>query len=317
MVRTNPHPPVAVLLTLPYAGMDFETALKWVWWTQVAALALTWALCFEMFRPRVPGWAWGLAGGAFGLWAPVWEGMAWGQPVGLLALGTLAIWGLARAERPFAFGLVLAAVTLVRPFVAIQIVLACGWSFRQQGKAAAGLLVGGILPFALLGITPWEWYRLASDAGGYVAGGGTIPGVLNLGPKGGQLLYSLAAAVLAWFRWRGLGVDSTAVLGAVAAMLVYPLAWFQYDTSLVPVVGWVVARVAVSGNRLAPWGLVVYLLMRTVPDINPTAGGQGLAEVLARNKAWLQVLARGTLLGVVILVARARGPDAELEPPRE
>ena len=135
---------------------------------------------------------------------------------------------------------------------------------RQQAKALAGLLVGGLVPFALLGIWPWEWYRLASDAGGYVSGCGSLPGVFHLGAGGGQLLYALAAAVLAWLRWRGLGVDETAALASVTAMLAYPLAWFQYDTSLIPVVAWVAAGVAVTGNRVALWGLVLYLLMRTV-----------------------------------------------------
>jgi hypothetical protein len=309
MVKTNPHPPVAILLTVPYAFTDFEAALEWVRWTQLVAIALTWALCYQMFRPPIPGWLWAVAGGAFGLWAPVWQGLAWGQPVGLLALATILIWLLARAEKPFAFGLLLAAATLIRPFVAINVVLACGWSARQQAKAVAGLLVGGLLPFALLGIWPWEWYRLASDAGGYVAGCGSLPGVLHLGATGGQVLYALATVVLAWLRWRGLGADETAALAAVAAMLAYPLAWFQYDTSLIPVVAWVAAGVAVSGNRVALWGLVLYLLLRTVPDLIPT-GGSGLVELLARGKNELQVLARAILLGAVVATVASRRVSA-------
>jgi len=299
-VRTNPHPPVAVLLTVPYAAVGFDTALLWLRWSQLAAIALVWAACFELFRPPVPGWVWASAGGAFGLWAPVWQGLAWGQPVGLLALATVAIWALARAEMPFQFGLVVAAATLLRPFLAIQVVLACGWSVRQQAKVAAGLFVGGLFPFALLGIWPWDWYRLASDAGSYVSGCGSLPGVLHLGAAGGQVLYALAAAILAWLRWRGLGLDETAALAAVAAMLAYPLAWFQYDTGLIPVVAWVATRVATTGNRVALWGLVLYLLARTVPDMIPTPDGSGFVEALARNKNWLQVLARAVLLGTVV-----------------
>ncbi len=304
MVGTNPHPPVAVLLTVPYVFTDFETALAWVRWTQLVALALTWAICYRMFQPPVPGFVWAVAGGSFGLWTPVWQGLAWGQPVGLLALATVAIWALARNEKPFAFGLVLGAATLIRPFVAIQVVLACGWSSRQQAKAVAGLLVGGLVPFALLGIWPLEWYRLASDAGGYVSGCGSLPGVLHLGAGGGQVLYALSAVVLAWLRWRGLGVDETAALAAVTAMLAYPLAWFQYDTSLIPVVAWVAAGVAATGNRVALWGLVLYLLMRTVPDMIPTPGGTGFVETIALYKNELQVLARTILLGAVVATIR-------------
>lgn len=309
MVGTNPHPPVAVLLTVPYAFSDFDTALAAVRWTQLVALALAWALCFELFRPPVPGFVWALLGGAFGLWAPVWQGLAWGQPVGLLALGTVGIWALARAERPFAFGVVLAAVTLVRPFTAIHVVLLCGWNARQQARAVAGLAVGGLVPFALLGVTLWDWYRLASDAGGYVSGCGSLPGVLGLGPKGGQLLYAAAALVLAWLCRRGTAVDTLVALAAVTAMLAYPLAWFQYDVSLVPVVAWVAARVAATGDRLALRCLVAYLLLRTVPDVIPAPGAAGLVEVLAQYKGWLQVVARGALLAAVVAV-RESGPLA-------
>jgi len=67
----------------------------------------------------------------------------------------------------------------------------------------------------------------------------------------------------------------------------------------------------VNGNRLALWPLVLYLLMRTIPDLVP-AGGSGLAEMMARNKLWLQVIARGLLLGSVVAALRplsANGPS--------
>ena len=41
---------------------------------------------------------------------------------------------------------------------------------------------------------------------------GAIPGVLNLGPKGGMLLFTLTTAVLAGIRWGGMEADSTAAL---------------------------------------------------------------------------------------------------------
>jgi hypothetical protein len=72
------------------------------------------------------------------------------------------------------------------------------------------------------------------------------------------------------------------------------------------VVAWVAARVAVTGDRVALWGVVLYLLMRTVPDIIPTPDGRGVVELLARNKDWFQVLARCLLLGAVAAAARGR-----------
>jgi hypothetical protein len=47
-------------------------------------------------------------------------------------------------------------------------------------------------------------------------------------------------------------------------------------------------------------GLLAFLLLRTVPDIIPDPQGTSLADVIGRNKAWVQVTARGLLLLAVI-----------------
>jgi hypothetical protein len=302
-VRYNPHPPVAILLTIPFAVTRFEIAVRLVVWTQVVALAFTWVLSYELFRPRVSGWVWALAGGAFGFWAPVWQGLAWGQPIGFLALSTLGIWWLAQSERAVGFGILLATAILVRPFVATLVVLACGWSIRRQCRTAIALIVGGLSPFIALLIWPWEWYRVASYASGYVSECGSIPGVLHIGATGGMICFLLAIIVLALLGRYRLSLDSTASLAAVVALLVYPLAWFQYDACLLPAIAWVMARITATGNRSAFWALSAYLLLRTIPDLMPTVNGTGFVEILARHKDWIQVLARGILLGAVVAVA--------------
>ncbi len=98
-------------------------------------------------------------------------------------------------------------------------------------------------------------------------------------------------------------------------MLTYPLAWFQYDVSLVAVIAWVAAQVGRTGNRLALFGLVIFLLMRTVPDIIPDPQGTGIADVLGRNKAWMQVTARAILLLTVVAVIRCQDKPALSERP--
>lgn len=306
MVRHNPHPPGAVLLTVPFARLDFEDALRAVRTAQLAALALAWAVGYRLFAPPVSWWKWAAAGGLFGLWTPVWQGLDWGQPVGFLALAVAGIWTLGRAERPGWFGLALGLACTVRPFVALLAVVAAGWPRNQAAVALFAALVGGLLPFALTGTSPWEWLGLATAAGAYVEGCGSLPGVLGLGTPGGVVLFGLAGVVLGYLRWRGLDADATAALAATVAMLTYPLAWFQYDVSLVPVVAWVAARVGRSGHRLAFLGLAVFLLLRTVPDIIAEPGGSGLANALARNKGWLQVAARSALLLAVVAASRRR-----------
>ena len=161
MVRYNPHPPVAILLTIPMATARFEVAVQLIVWTQLVALALTWVLCFELVVARILGWAWAAAGSAFGFWAPVWQGLAWGQPIGFLALTTLGIWWLARSERAVGFGILLATTILVRPFVATLVVLASGWTIRQQCRATIGLLMGGLIPLWRTSDGSWDRYRVA------------------------------------------------------------------------------------------------------------------------------------------------------------
>lgn len=302
MVRTNPHPPGAVLLTVPFAGADFGAALDRVRLAQLAALAAAWALVYSLVAPPMPGWMWGVLGGAFGVWAPVWQGLDWGQPVGVLALAAAVVWALGRAPWPLAFGLVLGLACTVRPFFAINCVVAVGWTRRQQLTALAGALVGGLAPFAAVGIAPWEWYRLASEAGAYVEGCGSLPGVLGLGTGAGVLMYAAAFGVLAALRWRGLSADGTLALAAVAAMLTYPLAWFQYDVSLIPVVAWVAVTAHRTDSRFALLAVVLFVAARAVPDIIPDTGGW--ADVVGRAKGWVQVAARGVLLSGTVAAVR-------------
>jgi hypothetical protein len=314
-VGTNPHPPGAILLTLPYAGMDFETALTWVRWTQLLALAVAWSICFRLFRPPLSPWLWAAIGGAFALWSPVWQGLDWGQPIGLLALVVAGCWALVRSDRPILFGLLLGFACTVRPFLAVLAVVAAGWSPRRQAEALGGAIVGGLVPFAVCGIAPWEWYRLAADAGAYVGECGSLPGVLGLGTGAGVAFYAGAAVVIGVVRWRGMGVDSTIALAAVAGLLTYPLAWFQYDVSLVPVLGWLGVEAARTRSRVVMLGLVGFVLLRSIPDVTAGSGGGEVVDALARAKGWLQVAARGLLLATVVAATR-RVSACAATPPR-
>jgi hypothetical protein len=307
MVRFNPHPPGGILLTVPFAGADFGAALDRVRLAQLAALAAAWVIAYRLFAPPLPGWVWALLGGGFGVWAPVWQGLDWGQPVGVLTLAAAAVWALARTPRPFAFGLVLGLACTVRPFFAVSCVVAVGWKSRDQLRALAGAMVGGLVPFVAVGVTPWEWYQLASEAGAYVAECGSLPGVLGLGTRTGVLLYATAAGVLAVLRWRGLSADGTLALAAVAAMLTYPLAWFQYDVSLIPVVAWVAVTAHRTENRVALLAVALFVAARAVPDMTPDSGGGAAADVIGRAKGWVQVAARAVLLAGTAAAVRRCG----------
>ena len=236
----------------------------------------------------------------------MWQGLDWGQSIGLLALAVAGCWALARDDRPVLFGLLLGFACTVRPFPAILAVVAAGWPVRHQVKAGAGALAGGLVPFAVCGIAPWEWYRLASDAGSYVGECGSLPGVLGLGTGAGVVFYAAAAAAIGAARWRGLDADSTLELAAVAGLLTYPLGWSQYDVSLVPVLAGLGVAAGRTHARRLRLGLAAFAVLRAVPDA--TAGsGNDVVEALARAKGWVQVAARGVLLATCAVAARG-GP---------
>jgi hypothetical protein len=123
--------------------------------------------------------------------------------------------------------------------------------------------------------------------------------------------FLVAFGVLAWLRRYRLSLDTTASIAAVTALLVYPLAWFQYDAYLLPAIAWVLSRITTTGNRYSFWALFAYLSLRTVPDLMPTVNGKGFVEMLARHKDWIQVIARGILLGAVVAVAARPTTDDE------
>jgi len=128
--------------------------------------------------------------------------------------------------------------------------------------------------------------------------------VLGLGTGGGVVLYAAAAVVLAYVRRRGLATDPTLALAATAAMLTYPLAWFQYDVSLIPVVAWAAVGAHRTGSRFAVWALVGYLALRAIPDVIPDPNGTGLVDAIGRAKGWVQLAARSLPLAAGVALAR-------------
>ena len=54
----------------------------------------------------------------------------------------------------------------------------------------------------------------------------------------------------------------------------YPLAWFQYDTSLIPIVAWILAGVATSGDRRRA------LVSRVLSPVANTSGHDPVARII-------------------------------------
>ena len=307
-VAHNPHPPGAILATVPVAWIDdFLVALRVLELLQLACVAVAWTWV-RTFVPHPPsGWKWAAAGGLFGLWAPLWQGASWGQPDGMLALAVVALWWTGRTDRVLLFGLVLGLACSVRPFFGIAAVVAIGWPLARMIVAGAMATAAVATPFALCRVWPWDWYRVASEAGAYVPECGSLPGVLGLSSQVGVFLYVLAVGALIAARLTGLSVDATVAAGLTLALITYPLAWFHYDVALIPVAAWVIFRVVESGDRVGRLAVASYLALRTVPDLEPGRPVATWVQLVDEHQNAGQLFARIVLLFAVIWMSRRGG----------
>ena len=131
----NPHPPLAVVLAVPFAPVAFPTAFLAYQVAQVLCLAVTWTIACRTFARG--GWLAASLGGLVGLWSPVWQGLDWGQPVGFVALATVSLWLAARGDpRSGVAGGLLALACCLRPFQQWAQVIARGALFAAIALAA-------------------------------------------------------------------------------------------------------------------------------------------------------------------------------------
>jgi hypothetical protein len=293
-VPHNPHPPLAVVLAVPFAPFPFPTAFLAYQVVQVLCLATAWTLACRAFARG--GWLAASLGGLVGMWSPVWQGLDWGQPVGFVALTTVALWLAARGEpRPGIAGGLLALACCLRPFYAIVLAVAVRWPLRRwliEGLVAVAVAAA---LFAVVRLSPVSWVRTGSAVGETFADQcGSIPGVLRLTGLAGLWCYALGFAGVAVARWRGAGIDPCVAAALVLGLLTYPLAWFHYDAALVPVLVWVVATAHARGRTPALFLTALYVALRMLPNMV----GNELAQ------QWAQVTARGALFVAIVLAAR-------------
>jgi Glycosyltransferase family 87 len=291
----NPHPPLSIVLAATVAWLPFETALHIYQVFQVLGLAAAWHWACRTFARG--GWLAAAVGGLLGLWSPIWQGLDWGQPVGVIALFTALLWHLARRDVSWcACGAALALACTLRPFFLIVAAVGMKWPVRRVLVEAAAAGLTAAIVFAGVGVSPLAWLQSAEQVGTTFAGqAGSIPGLLGLAGLGSVALYGVALVASAVLCWRGLTPDGTVAFGLSMGLLTYPLAWFQYDAALVPVVVWVAAQAHLRKHSPATWAMVVYIGLRCLPNVH---GGERLQQ-------WLQVLARAALVSSVLLLLRA------------
>lgn len=292
----NPHPPVAVLLTIPVACLPFDEAYRVFRVIQIVLLAVAWVWACRSARVQRPIATVG-GGLALGLWPPVWGGLDWGQPVGLMGLLAVALWHLASTQKPATASAMLALSALVRPLFGGMVAAAGGWSVRALAIAVVSAVGVTGVSFLLVGVTPWEWYDRAWRAGQFADAGGSIPAACELPISVGVAGFLFWTVAISGLARRGLPARDAAALGLTGGLLWYPLAWFHYDVVLIPVAVWAGCEAARRGNALTVLFVAGYVGLRFVPPYASIPG----------SMTWFPVAGRLCLLVACALLAATQG----------
>jgi len=292
----NPHPPVAVLLALPMAGLPFDQAFLAYEVVQIAVLSWTWGAACRTFGRD--GWGAATAGGLLGVWTPVWQGLDWGQPVGFVALTALLLWRAARKPvGPVPAGVGLAAACCFRPFYVALAATAVRWPPRAILVAAVAAAATAFALFAVVGLSVADWLRTGAEVGRiYVGQCGSVPGVFGWTGLTGMWGYAVVVVGVGVARWRGTSVDACAAAAMVFGLISYPLAWFHYDVQLVPVLVWFVATAHGKQATVPLLLAAVYVAARSVPNM----------QTHVVEQQWLQLGARALLAVGVLLLCGGR-----------
>ncbi|MER3416407.1 MAG: hypothetical protein C4297_09385 [Gemmataceae bacterium] len=269
--RVNAHPPVAVVLMIPFSYLDYETAF-FIW--GLLGFALFWATCVVLARYCLGGWpaaGWIFLVGCFFLADPVLEQIHFGQMnfllMGLLGMAAVC---LQHNRQVIGGGLVglAASLKLFPGFLLVYLLLRRAWRAVAGAVAAVGL--SHALAFAILGTSVWDEYvqKGLPEAQRYVLSP-TCASLTGLWPKlfrGNpqdfgvhalmqssllKMLFNMGSivaivGVLVWatVRLRGTEAKGLYELYTVGMLLLSPIVWNHYMIILVPtfMVFWRLAR---------------------------------------------------------------------------
>jgi hypothetical protein len=291
-VPSNPHPPLGILLVLPIAWVKYDIAFE-IWkLLNVLALSLAWTWAWRTFAHC--NWLTAVAGGVVGLWAPVWQGLDFGQPSGFLAAIVVLLWQAARHNESQRCGLLLGLAWVLRPFLFLCCAAGFHWKKRTIVISALIALLTVLASFALLGKSPWVWWQQnASESAQYASICGTFGRALGWGSTGGMALYGLCGTGLAYFQYRTGRTDETFALSIAGALLFYPIAWYHYDGISIPVLIWLGGLSHQRDSRIGFLTLLIYILCRAFPS----------TQQMFLQMMWLQIIGRSSLFcGILWLI---------------
>ena len=308
----SPHPPLALLVLVPFALVSIGTAALLWDLLMLAALAGALWLIWDELRPTLdPRWmAAGLA--IITIWSPLLDTWLEAQIGPLILLLLVLAWRARRRGHPWAAGIWLAVATLLRLYPVLLFLyplLRREWRVAGGGIAAGAGITLLTLPFThpaayftyITREAPGssaEWINDSHNVSlrGWLAqwfvGNNTIHPVIHA-PGIVTPLFVLGVlamlALVVWGGWLaretliGSSMDDLAWLLVIPAMLVIsPLAWPHYfDVLLLP---WLVVGHALW--RRGRWDVTVWLLLAAVALPNVQAIGLQVLLPLPRILAW-------------------------------
>jgi len=307
LIIINAHPPSSVLLALPLARLDFETAF--IAWNLASLLLLalsTW-LVGRGLRIPFPAWSVFPATVLLLLCDPLYQQIHQGQ-LNLVLLALLCgTWAAERAGRPRLAGVLIGAATAIKilpAFLLAYYVLRRRWLIVVSGAISLGLVTG--LTAAIFGLDAYRsyiqlavpeiyWFRVAwnnnSLAGFWCRLFDTLPWKERYLWRSDPLWYSPALAHVGY--WASAAVVAAVTAGAArrarsqddddrafglaitAMLLVSPLVWEHYFVLLL--IPLAVCWRDITPRRATGWlfGIVVLGIWLRPTVVWALTGGEG------------------------------------------
>lgn len=293
--RVNTHPPPSVLITLPFAWLDYPEAFLLWNLLSLAALAATFWLMARQFAIRISAWSLLSIIALLLVWYPFRQQMTQGQINLVLLLMLTVIWAAHRSAWFWTAGAVLGAATAVKLFPGLLFVY---FVLRRQWKVAASsaatLIVITVVSALVLGsqtyyayvvdVLPasdqWQshwhntslmafWTKLFDPA---PAGGAIIPIWRSpvLARVGGWLSCAVVVAILMWAILRARTPsdhDLAFGLTVTAMLLVSPITWSQNLVLLIVPLTLMWMHLPLSRPARWAWMLIVLTLFVPPPRV--------------------------------------------------
>jgi hypothetical protein len=324
-----PHPPTDAVIFVPFAFLDYRSALLAWWAVQFILLMLAVRYLFHLADVRVTPLGLTLATGIAFLWSPVMLEFALGQltlPILVLLLAALSCLNSGRKERSGVFlGLSLCFKPIAWPLLILL------W-LRGERRAATTVIAtaGGVLLVAVVfvgwaalmnyvfvvlpgvahALVAWSlnmslWsvaWRVFSGTGAIgVPAFGTAPPLVAapwIAPMTAPVLPALTLSLVLWYARRISDVDAAFTLVTALLGVVSPLGWFFEAILIAPAVA--VGSRALLKRRMKPRHAIVALPCLLATEIPPL-----LSTAYAMIVPMLGIVALAALLSAQMWIGRA------------